>query len=187
MRRSHVARTDRAGAELWSSLLESARSETSPSTSAGPNSYRELYVRASIRLIVIAALMPILLLGAARPVHALAGGLMQGSGTISPGLTAVPAPQVFSFSGSSTLGGFSGSGTDLAGSIFEGVGTILVRCPLFTRSGVWSRVGWTVHVVLTNGGGGEFAFIPDQVGAPPEAGGSTVVSSYSFRGFGLCT
>lgn len=90
--------------------------------------------------------------------------LIQGSGTISPGLGAVPEAQSVSFTGTATVVGTDGvlatygcsfSGTDLAGSVAEGVGTVSGACgPLAFSTCVFVRVAGVVGVVCVAGGVG---------------------------------
>jgi hypothetical protein len=150
-------------------------------------------MRTSLKAALVVALLPIAVLSRPSPANAVdpdfVGGAVTGAGLISPGLTLLPAPQDFSFSGTATLGlhgsAISANGTDLAGSILEGVGFINLTAP-FACSGVFVRVAAVVVVIPTPlcGGGGVFAFVPNQVGLPPEAGGTTVVTSYTLIGVG---
>jgi hypothetical protein len=77
--------------------------------------------------------------------------VMQGSGTILPGLTLVPQQQNLSFSGTATVVGTGGVlstyscsfvGNDLAGSTAESVGTMSGGCgPWWCDVWVYVRVG----------------------------------------------
>ncbi|HEX8004145.1 MAG TPA: hypothetical protein VF519_15765 [Mycobacteriales bacterium] len=83
--------------------------------------------------------MPIVMVTAS-PAAALDAFVITGSGTISPGLTAVPTPQSVSFTGTATSVGTTAvpgsypcsfSGTDTLGSAAEGVGTVSGSCGPF--------------------------------------------------------
>jgi len=90
--------------------------------------------------------------------------IIQGSGTISPGLGATPAFQSISFTGTATVVGTDGapatygcsfSGTDPQGSAAAGAGTVSGSCgPLVFASCTFVREGAHVDVVCTAGGGG---------------------------------
>lgn len=152
-----------------------------------------------LRHLLAAVIAPAVLLAApASPAYASPGaaeGVITGSGSISPGLTAVPAPQNFSFSGTALLTGvvngspevdvphgITASGTDLAGSYAEGAGTINITIAGYaTMSGVFVRVGAVVFVTVTGGpptvvGVGICGFVAAQI---PPAG----VTSYTV----VCT
>jgi hypothetical protein len=69
----------------------------------------------------------------------------------------VPQAQTFDFTGAVTSGVLVGApvyaqGSDLAGSVTEGVGTIFVYSPCW-QAGVFVRVGLVATVVLPAGGG----------------------------------
>jgi hypothetical protein len=103
--------------------------------------------------------------------------VIQGSGTISPGLGAVPEQQSVQFSGTATVVGTDGvaatypcnfSGTDLAGSVAEGVGTVSGSCgPISLTTCVFVRVAGVVVVACADGvvevGGAVCVFTPDDV------------------------
>jgi len=86
--------------------------------------------------------------------------VITGSGTISPGLGPVPAAQSVSFTGTATVVGTDGilatygcsfSGTDLAGSLLEGVGTVSGACgPLAFNTCVFLRIAAEVQVVCAD-------------------------------------
>ena len=112
-----------------------------------------------------AVAMPLTLIAAspaaAHPAHADVA-VIQGSGTISPGLsaTALPAQQSISFTGTATVVGTEGvlatypcsfGGTDLAGHPAEGVGTVSGSCgPISFTTCVFVRVGVVVAVVCAD-------------------------------------
>ena len=120
--------------------------------------------------------------------------VIQGAGTISPGLGAAPAPQSINFGGTATVVGTHGvaatfgcsfSGSDLAGSLGEGAGTVGGGCgPINLSLCAFVRVGGAVAVVCAGVGtpkqaaGGVFAFTPDQT--PP-----ATVTSYHLAGAAL--
>jgi hypothetical protein len=113
-----------------------------------------------------------------------------GSGSISPGLTAVPTAQSFSFSGSAIVVGvvngspqaavphsISASGNDLAGNYAAGAGPLTVSLSgLPSMSGFFVRVGGVVAVAVTgpvaSAGAGVCGFVPGQTPPAP-------VTSYS--------
>lgn len=89
--------------------------------------------------------------------------VIQGSGTISPGLGLTPSPQSISFTGTATVVGTDGvlatyscafNGTDPAGSTAAGSGNVSGACgPLAFASCTFVRVGAHVDVVCTGGAG----------------------------------
>lgn len=117
--------------------------------------------------------------------------VIQGQGTIAPGLTAVPTAQSISFGGNATVVGTHGvaasfgcgfNGSDLAGSLGEGAGTVGGGCgPINLSLCAFVRVGGAVAVACAGigtpkqGAAGLFAFTPDQT--PP-----AVVTSYHLVG-----
>jgi hypothetical protein len=153
-------------------------------------------MRKLTRLSLLAAALPLALI-ASTPSPASAAivgaGLVQGSGTISPGLGVVPTAQNFSFGGSVTGAIVNGttpslsapcsaSGHDLAGSVAEGAGTVNASCAgALLPIGVFVRVGAVVVAAFADvaggAGGGVFAFQPDQL--PP-----ATVTSYHLVGVG---
>jgi len=117
--------------------------------------------------------------------------VIQGSGTIAPGLAAKPVAQSINFGGTATVVGTHGiaasyscafSGSDLAGSLAEGAGTVGGGCgPINLSLCAFVRVGGAVAVACAGtgtpkqGAAGLFAFTPDQT--PP-----AVVTSYHLAG-----
>jgi hypothetical protein len=103
--------------------------------------------------------------------------VIQGHGTISPGLTPVPTQQSISFTGTATVVGTDGvlatypcsfTGTDLAGSLAAGVGTVKGNCgPLDFTTCVFVRIGAEVQVICADTGVSVGAavcvFQPDQI------------------------
>ena len=83
--------------------------------------------------------------------------VINGSGSINPGLSEIPAAQSISFTGTATVVGTEGvlatygcsfSGTDLAGSVAEGVGTVAGSCgPISFTTCVFLRIAAEVQVV----------------------------------------
>ena len=82
--------------------------------------------------------------------------VITGSGTISPGLTEIPTAQSIAFTGSATVVGTEGvlatypcsfSGSDLAGSVTEGAGTVAGSCGPLVYDCVFVRIGVEVQVV----------------------------------------
>jgi hypothetical protein len=120
--------------------------------------------------------------------------VIQGAGSISPGLGAAPQAQNINFGGTATVVGTHGvaatfgcsfSGSDLAGSLAEGAGTVGGGCgPINLSLCAFVRVGGAVAVVCAGigtpkqGAGGVFAFTPDQT--PP-----ATVTSYHLVGSAL--
>ena len=93
----------------------------------------------------------------AHPLPHVDQAVITGSGSISPGLGAVPEEQSISFDGSALTVGTDGvlvtfpcsfAGTDLAGSAATGLGTVSGACgPLFFELCVFVRVTVAVAVV----------------------------------------
>jgi hypothetical protein len=120
--------------------------------------------------------------------------VIQGAGTISPGLGVAPVPQSVNFGGTATIVGTHGvaatfscafSGSDLDGSLAEGAGIVGGGCgPINLSLCVFVRVGGAVAVVCAGAGtpkqgaAGLFAFTPDQT--PP-----ATVTSYHLAGAAL--
>lgn len=105
--------------------------------------------------------MPVALL-AGSPAAAAGADLavITGSGTISPGLNETPRPQSISFTGTATVVGTDGvlatfgcsfTGSDLAGSVAEGVGTVAGACgPIAFPTCAFARVGVEVQVACAS-------------------------------------
>lgn len=138
---------------------------------------RSLYAGAALS-------MPLIFTFTTPAVAAVAGGaVIQGSGGISPGLDIVPVEQSISFGGTATVVGVNGtspevattygcsfSGTDLAGWVGSGVGTVSGACgPLAFDLCAFVREAAHVDVVCANtssGAGAAYAkcvFRPHQV------------------------
>lgn len=140
------------------------------------------------RVLLVAATAPIaLVMATTAPASASAPSALvlavTGGGSISPGLTAVPQPQTFSFSGTALVTGvehgnpvaaaprsISASGSDLAGSYAAGAGPITVNLQnQASQSGYFVRVGAVVAVAvvgpLASAGAGVCAFEARQL--PP--------------------
>ena len=117
------------------------------------------------RLLLVAVAAPIALIAATTaPASAAAAAtaVVAGEGDITPGLTAVPSPQTFSFNGTATVTGhvngenlvlaargISASGSDLAGSYAAGAGPLTVSIDgVGSFSGYFVRVGAVVEVTL---------------------------------------
>ena len=149
------------------------------------------FSRARVLLVAVAA--PIAMIAATTsPASAASAGVaaITGSGTISPGLGAVPEAQTFSFSGNATVVGvvngsaeaavnhsIDASGTDLAGSYAAGAGPLTVNLSgVPSMSGYFVRVGAVVAVAVVgpvaSAGAGICGFVPGQT--PPAR-----VQSYS--------
>lgn len=98
------------------------------------------------------------------------GYVAQGSGTYSPGLGLVPEPQSMAFSASATVVGMDGilatypcsfSGTDLAGSIAEGIGALSGRCgPMTFSTCVFVRVAAAFEMACADIGVASGVFTP---------------------------
>lgn len=83
--------------------------------------------------------------------------VVEGSGTISPGVGLIPGPQSISFDGTATVVGTDGvlvtydcsfSGTDPAGSTAAGSGTVSGSCgPISLSLCIFVRVGSVVIVI----------------------------------------
>jgi hypothetical protein len=138
-------------------------------------------------LLLVALAAPIAMVAATTaPANAATAAalVVQGNGGISPGLGAVPAQQGFSFDGLADVAGLlcgttyapglnvpvHADGTDLAGSVAEGAGTLNVTADACTGSGVFVRVGAVVVVALAlpvaTAATGVCAFKPDQLTPP---------------------
>lgn len=132
---------------------------------------RSLFVGAAIA-------MPVMLI-AASPASAQTAdvAVIEGAGTISPGLGAVPEAQSVHFEGTATVVGTDGvlasyscefDGTDLAGSVAEGVGTVHGTCgPIALDLCVFIRVAGVVLVICPDGvievGAAVCVFEPDDL------------------------
>ena len=144
------------------------------------------FTRTRVLLVALAAPVAVIAATTAPASAASAGvGVVTGAGSISPGLTAVPAQQSFSFSGNATVAGvvnggaevatnhaISANGTDLAGSYAAGAGPINVSLSGFpTMSGFFVRVGAVVAVAVVGpvatAGAGVCGFVPGQVAPAP--------------------
>src|SRR4051794_15202854 len=140
------------------------------------------------RVLLVALAAPVAMIAAtSAPASAASAGVgvVTGAGSISPGLTAVPAPQTFSFGGSALVTGvvngapeaatphsISASGNDLDGNYAAGAGTLTVNLSgLPSMSGFFVRVGAVVAVAVTgpvaSAGTGICGFVPTE--APPAA------------------
>ncbi|MCU1591853.1 MAG: hypothetical protein JWP11_3109 [Frankiales bacterium] len=138
------------------------------------------------RLLLVAVAAPVALVAATTaPASAASAGVavVTGTGSISPGLTAVPSGQSFSFGGTALVTGvvnsapeaavshsISASGSDLAGSYAEGAGTLNVNISgLPSMGGVFVRIGAVVLVAVTgpvaSAGAGVCGFVAAQL--PP--------------------
>jgi hypothetical protein len=137
-------------------------------------------------LLLVALAAPIAMIAATTaPASAAsaATAVVQGGGTISPGLTAVPTAQTFSFSGTAKVVGvicgttyaaadvgISADGNDLLGNVAEGAGLLNVTIGGCTASGAYVRVGAAVVVALAlpvaTLGTGLCGFVPDQLTPP---------------------
>src|SRR4051812_16563286 len=145
------------------------------------------------RVLLVALAAPVAMIAATTaPASAASAGVaaVTGGGTISPGLTAIPTAQTFSFGGTATVVGvingapqaavnhsISASGTDLAGSYAAGAGPLTVNISgLPSMSGFFVRVGAAVVVAVTgpvaSAGAGACAFVATQT--PP-----ATVTSYT--------
>lgn len=116
--------------------------------------------RIAVALVAAAALAP------ATPASAAGGDvlLLSLAGNILPGLTAVPAPQVFTLAGPAIFVGTDGvattypcnfSGNGLADSVEFGIGTMAGSCgPLAFSTCVYERhvTDWTVQCLDVNSG-----------------------------------
>ena len=141
--------------------------------------------RVLLRLLAVAVPIVMLAVSAAPASAAVSAAAMKvdGAGTIAPGLTAVPAAQMFSFGGWARVTGVlcdlvyvdgwvpvSADGTDVAGSVAEGVGLIDVVIGGCPANGVFVRVGAAVHVALVlpsyTSGSAACDFVPDQLTPP---------------------
>jgi hypothetical protein len=139
-------------------------------------------------VLATALVVPFTLIASTSPASAAdaAGAAILGSGTISPGLGAVPVPQSFSFTGTATGAGLvagsvvtpltplhcSFAGTDLAGSAAEGAGFVNGACGAINLNapviGAFVRVGGAVVVAFAGtspakAAAGVFAFVPGDV------------------------
>jgi hypothetical protein len=144
------------------------------------------FTRTRVLLVALAAPVAVIAATTAPASAASAGvGVVTGSGTISPGLTAVPAAQTFSFGGSALVTGvvngapeaavahpISASGSDLAGSYAAGAGPITVNLSgVPSMSGFFVRVGAVVAVAVVgpvaSAGAGVCGFVATEL--PPAA------------------
>lgn len=143
------------------------------------------------RVLLVALAAPIAMIAATTaPASAAtaATAVVQGNGTITPGLTAIPTAQNFDFTGTATVTGvlcgttyvaasvgITASGNDLAGNVAEGAGTLTVTIGGCAASGAYVRVGAAVVVALAlpvaTAATGVCVFVPGQL-TPP-------VTSYS--------
>ena len=119
----------------------------------------------------VALAMPLTLLATTPAVAANADvAVINGNGTILPGLDVVPVPQAVSFTGTANVTGShpgivtcSFNGTDLLGSLAEGVGTVSGDCgPIDLNTCAFVRVVEAVVVGCVDGvveaGGGVCLF-----------------------------
>ena len=112
----------------------------------------------------------------AHPLPHIDVAVIQGSGTISPGLGATPSPQSISFDGTATVVGTDGvltswdcsfSGSDPAGSVAAGAGTVSGSCGpvafeicVFVREGAHVDVSCASTSSHTGGAQAKCAFRP---------------------------